>query len=199
MSDTFWVSQWALIRRGELVDIPEKLEIHPDFLQKLSPEEFEGAFREAGAVFRQMYADMAEEPEKFGFPLYLMSEYDYFSNQARESRKAPWYPGHFLLVLFALGNFQGMEFLADTAEVRRVNQAKKTNLLLKALCEYGFGGGVDHGKELLQTKQSLFVIFDVVLYIFASLLKDSMALRFQFFFVRLYAAGIFCVQFAVCL
>ena len=27
---------------------------------------------------------------------------------------------------------------ADTAEIRRVNQAKKTNLLLKALCEYGF-------------------------------------------------------------
>lgn len=31
MKDDYLVSKWALIRRNELVDIPDKLEIHPDF------------------------------------------------------------------------------------------------------------------------------------------------------------------------
>lgn len=30
MSDTLLISKWALARRNELVDIPDKLEIHPD-------------------------------------------------------------------------------------------------------------------------------------------------------------------------
>ena len=45
------VGKWTLIRRNELVDIPEKLEIHPDFLQGISYEAFESAFREIGRLF----------------------------------------------------------------------------------------------------------------------------------------------------
>ncbi len=188
MENTFIVSRWALVRRNELVDIPDSFEIHPDFLQTLSRQEFEEAFREIGSIFRQMYSDMADEPERFGLPLYKEEEYGYFTNQAREARKAPWYPGYFLLCLFACGEFleadifcgkshgdgvirseshgdgvirgeshgdrvsnggflgdgvsdggfKGTAFLADTAEIRQMNQAKKTNILLKALCDYGF-------------------------------------------------------------
>ena len=59
MKDDYLVSKWALIRRNELVDIPDKLEIHPDFLKRLSHEEFESAFREVGGMFYRMYSDMA--------------------------------------------------------------------------------------------------------------------------------------------
>ena len=157
MKDTFIVSQWAQVRRNELVDIPDNFAIHPDFLQSLTRQEFEEAFREIGTMFRQMYTDMAREPERFGLPLYK-EEYGYFTSQAREARKAPWYLGHFLLCIFACGEFSGdgasrgkpsedgasggdfwgAAFLADTAEIRRLNQAKKTNILLKALHDYGF-------------------------------------------------------------
>ena len=89
MENTFIVSRWALVRRNELVDIPDSFEIHPDFLQTLSRQEFEEAFREIGSIFRQMYSDMADEPERFGLPLYKEEEYGYFTNQAREARKAP--------------------------------------------------------------------------------------------------------------
>lgn len=138
MRDTYLVSKWALIRRNELVDIPDKLEIHPDFLQTLSHVEFESAFREIGEMFYQMYSDIADMPQRFGLPLYKIDEYDYFSNQAREARTAPWNLFYFMLCLFACGNFKGNIFIADTAEVRKINKAKKTNLLLEALCDYGF-------------------------------------------------------------
>lgn len=136
--DVYLVSKWALIRRNELVDIPDRLEIHPDFLQELSHKEFESAFKEIGAMFYQMYSDMADTPQRFGLPLYKADEYDYFSNQAREARTAPWNLFYFMLCLFSCGKFNGNVFVADTAEVRKINKAKKTNLLLEALCDYGF-------------------------------------------------------------
>jgi hypothetical protein len=99
MNDSFIVSQWAQVRRSELVDIPDNFAIHPDFLQSLTRQEFEEAFREIGTMFRQMYTDMAREPERFGLPLYKEEEYGYFTSQAREARKAPWYLGHFLSLI----------------------------------------------------------------------------------------------------
>lgn len=138
MSDALLSSKWALIRRNELVEIPEKFEIHPDFLQWISHEEFEHAFREIGGMFYQIYSDMADDPQRFGLPLYKEDEYDYFSNQAREARSAPWQLFHFLFCLFACGDFKENVFIADTMEVRKMNKAKKSNLLLEALYDYGF-------------------------------------------------------------
>lgn len=138
MTDTYLISQWALIRRNELVDLPKRLEIHPDFLRDLSHEEFEVAFRHIHEMFYQMYTDMASAPENFGFPLYKTEEYGYFSKEAQEARKLPWHPFYLLLCLFACGEFEGNVFIVDTLSVRKINKAKKTNLLLKALCDYGF-------------------------------------------------------------
>ena len=138
MSDAFLSSRWALIRRNELVDIPDNIAIHSDFLQKISYEAFESAFREIGGLFYQMYSDMADTPQKFGLPLYKIDEYDYFSSQAREARSAPWQLFYFLFCLFACGSFQDKVFVSDTVQVRKMNKAKKTNLLLEVLCDYGF-------------------------------------------------------------
>lgn len=138
MENTYLVSKWALIRRNELVDIPDALNIHPDFLQTLSHAEFESAFRNIRKMFYQMYSDMAKSPERFGLPLYKIDEYDYFSNQAREARTAPWNLFYFMFCLFACGDFHGNIFIADTAEVRKMNKARKTDLLLEALCDHGF-------------------------------------------------------------
>jgi hypothetical protein len=113
------VGKWTLIRRNELVDIPEKLEIHPDFLQGISYEAFESAFREIGGLFYQIYTDMADDPQRFGLPLYQADKYDYFSSQAREARSAPWQLFYLLFCLFVCGDFHGTVFLADTAQVKK--------------------------------------------------------------------------------
>lgn len=134
----YLVSEWALIRRNELVDLPQKLEIHSDFLNRLSYEEAEQAFRLVHEMFYQMYTDMANNPEEFGFPLYKADEYDYFSKEAREARSVPWNLFNLLLCIFSSGEPEGSVFIADTLEIRKINKAKKTDILLKKLCDYGF-------------------------------------------------------------
>ena len=138
MRENYLVSEWALIRRNELVDIPNQFKIHPDFSQTLSHEEFESAYREIGEMFYRMYSDIADSPERFGLPLYKADEYDNFSNQAREARTAPRNLFYFMFWLFACGDFKENVFITDTAQVRKMNKAKKTNLLLEVLCDYGF-------------------------------------------------------------
>ncbi len=138
MNNAYLVSEWALIRRNELVNIPDQLEIHPDFLRLLSHEEFESAFKEIGELFYQIYSDMADSPWRFGLPLYKSDEYDYFSNQARAARTAPWTLFYFMFCIFTCGNFKENVFVADTTEIKQMNKAKKTNLLLEILCDYGF-------------------------------------------------------------
>lgn len=138
MKDIYIISKWALIRRNELVDVPDKLEIHSDFLRKLSREEVESAFRYVWDIFYQIYSDMAVSPEDFCLPLYKIDEYNYFSKEAREARTAPWNLFYLLLCLFACGEYEGEAFMVDTEAVRKINKAKKTNILLKVLCDYGF-------------------------------------------------------------
>ena len=50
-----------------------------------------------------------------------------------------------------------------------------------------------------QIKKNTFIILYKILYICASFLNNCVAFRFQLFLLCLYTAGIFCVQFPVCL
>lgn len=104
----------------------------------LSQEEVESAFRHIRDIFYQIYSDMAVAPEDFALPLYNIDEYNYFSKEAREARTAPWNLFYLLLCLFACGEYEGDIFVVNTAEVRKINKTKKTNVLLKVLCDYGF-------------------------------------------------------------
>ncbi|MBP3576762.1 MAG: hypothetical protein J6K15_01500, partial [Lachnospiraceae bacterium] len=132
------ISKWALVRRNELVDLPEHITIHKDFLGELSAEEFETSFRQLHELFYQMYTDMAEHPEEFGFPTYTEEEYGFFSKEAREIRTVPWKPFYLLLELFAWGEWRNGAVVVDMATFRKLNQVKKTDALIYALENYGF-------------------------------------------------------------
>lgn len=132
------IGKWARVRRNELVDLPERITIHKDFLKELSEEEFEYSFRQIHELFYQIYTDMAEQPEQFGFPLYQLDEYDYFSKEAREARTLPWKPFYLLLELFAWGELQNGVVAVDMASFRKLNQVKKTDTVIRALEDYGF-------------------------------------------------------------
>ena len=134
----FWISRWALIRRNELTDIPPTWPIHPDYLTELSQEEFVCAFRQIHGLFYQIYSDMAEDPQAFGFPLYKVGEYGDTSREARDARAMVRSVFYLLMCLFASGDMSGDGFAADTAEVRRIRKGKKTSRLLQALENYGF-------------------------------------------------------------
>ena len=124
--EKYMVSKWALVRRNELVAIPERIKIHKDFLTDLSEEEFAYSFRQIQELFYRMYTDIAECPERFGMPLYGV-EVDYFSKEARETRTAPWKVFVLLLELFAWGELQNGVLVVDMTHFREKNQVKKTD------------------------------------------------------------------------
>lgn len=145
--ENYMVSKWALVRRNELVDVPERIKIHRDFLTDLSEEEFAYSFRQLHELFYQIYTDMAECPERFGLPLYEEAKYDYFSKEARETRTAPWKLFVLLLELFAWGKLQNGALAVDMTLFREKNRIKKPDALICALEEYGFVfSGVKNGK-----------------------------------------------------
>ena len=132
------VRKWAFIRRNELVDLPEYIAIHKEFLGELSKGEFEYSFRQIHELFYRIYTDMADHPERFGFPPYGAEEYDYFSKEAREVRTLPWRPFYLLLELFAWGEFRKDVVVVDMTTFRELNQVKKSDALVRALEDYGF-------------------------------------------------------------
>ena len=137
----YMVSKWALVRRNELVDVPNNFKIHKDFLTDLSKEEFAYSFRQLHVLFYQMYTDMAEQPDRFGLPLYGETEYDYFSKEAREARTALWKTPVLLLELFSWGELRNGLLVVDMMQFREKNQ---TDALIHAMEEYGF---VFHGAK----------------------------------------------------
>lgn len=138
MSSEYIISKWAIIRRNELVDVPEKFEIHQDFLKDLDFIEFEEAFRQIHNIFYQIYTDISNNPEVFGFKLYKQDEYSYFSKEGRESKSKSWDIFYLMLYMFYCGEFKNNMFVVDIEKFRSINKLKKTSFLIKALTDYGF-------------------------------------------------------------
>lgn len=116
--ERYLVSEWALIRRNELVDIPDQLVIHADFLQTLTREEFESAFREIGRMFWEMYSHMAETPEAFGLPCIRQESMTTF--QSRPGRPDPR-PG--ICFIFSSACLPaGISGITDLLRIRRQSQ-----------------------------------------------------------------------------
>jgi hypothetical protein len=138
MSSEYIISKWAMVRRNELVDVPETFEIHEDFLNMISFEEFEAAFKEVHDIFYQIYTDISCHPERFGFALYKHSEYHYFSKEAREARSKPWDIFYFMLYMFDCAEFRNNICIIDAERFRSINKVKKISFLIEALSDYGF-------------------------------------------------------------
>lgn len=138
MNNDYIISKWAIIRRNELVDVPEKFEIHKDFLKDLDFNEFEGTFRQIHDLFYQIYTDISLNPENFGFELYKHSDYSYFSIEGREAKSKPRYIFYLMLYIFYSGEYKDDMFIVDVEKFKSISKVKKTNLLIKALSDYGF-------------------------------------------------------------
>ncbi len=150
MSD-YIINEWALIRRNEMVDIPDNLDIHPDFLKELGKDEFEAAFRYIWEMFYQILTDISESPQLFSMPVYNPENYRYGSKEAGESRTAAWRPFYLLLFLFGSGETRDGRFTVNCGNYRKINNVKNASAMLKPLTDYGFiFEGLKNGKITAQ-------------------------------------------------
>ena len=135
---SYIINKWAIYKRGELSVTPDDIIIHTDFLQNLSHEEFEVAFRQVGDIFYRIMTDISNEPERFAMPLCDESTTRYGAPEAQESRFAAWRPMKLLYSIFTNGNARGSGFQLDISAFKIANRLKNTHLLFEALVDYGF-------------------------------------------------------------
>lgn len=134
----YLISEWAIVRRNEINEIPDNLNIHKNFLEQLSYDEFESAFRQIRDLVCSIMTDISENPQQFGMPLAREDETSYGKPIAQESRYAAFRPMQFLNLLFRNGEVRNGCLHVDTTRFAGECKIKNTHMLIKAWEDYGF-------------------------------------------------------------
>ena len=148
--NNYVISEFARLRKNEIVDLPGRFDIHADYLEHAGAEELADAFRVVHSLFHTLFADIAEHPEKFGLPLYTTGE-TRMGAAYNEARFASDWLFYLLLFLFANGGVKEGRFVVDIPAFRRSNKGpravKHAEVLLGPLAGYGFVfDGLKNGK-----------------------------------------------------
>ena len=141
MPGQYVVTEFASIRKNELVKAPETFDIHPDYLAYMSKDALTAAFHTVAALFDRLLTDIAADPALFGLPVYT-AEMPLGGPDYNEARVAADWPFYLLLFLFAHGTLEDGKFIADISGFRQANKGpravKNIDVPLKALARYGF-------------------------------------------------------------
>ena len=138
LNKQFLIQEWAVVRRGELVAVPDRLDIHPDFLISLPRESLAAAFRQVWEMDYQMLTDISEDPAHFGMPLVEASEIAYGAPMAQESRYAAWRPMKLLNLLLRNGTLEDGRLTFNPDALKKESKLKGTSKLLPVLSDFGF-------------------------------------------------------------
>jgi len=65
----YYVSEWALFRKAEVIDLPEDFEIHADYLKFLNKDKIVSVIKSIRQMFMNVYQDIADFPERFKLPM----------------------------------------------------------------------------------------------------------------------------------
>ena len=149
MTNNYWVHDWAMFRRDEIIRIPQEYNIHKDFTVYAGEDDVKAAFSQLNSLCSDIYGDIAQSPEDFGMPMHLKDEYRVFSKQWNDSGQAPYRPFILLYHLFICGDISGNAITVSTEKFRGYKpppkhlsgiEQKITNphLLFNKLADYGF-------------------------------------------------------------
>ena len=147
----YYVSQWALLRKSETIDLPEDFEIHSDYLRILSKEKIISTVRSIRQMFENVYQDIANFPERFKVPMIeiIAEERTKTGAPPAKALSSKWAPYRFFDVLINIlisGQIEdGILIANDPAKIVEANKIYK---MIKA---------VDH--KLLNT-DALYSQFD---------------------------------------
>lgn len=151
----YYVSQWALLRKGEIIDLPEDFEIHSEYLTIFSKNEIMSAFKRIREMFLSIYQDISDFPERFKMPLVEIIPDEFTPmgsppSKALPSKTAPFMFFDALINLLISGNIENHEIIIEDAErLKEANrnykvmeqksyQIKNIDIIYSQLCNYGF-------------------------------------------------------------
>ena len=137
----YWIERWAQLRQKELMAYPRTFPIHDVYQAICSREELTRGFQELHEIFMQCCADIVNDPRGMLLPVYAMSEYDYFSKEARASREDSYKYAKIFYVLGYTGELdQAGELLIQADKLKaQCKSLKITNIhaFLNVLSNYG--------------------------------------------------------------
>ncbi|NLG25634.1 MAG: hypothetical protein GX558_09785 [Clostridiales bacterium] len=133
----YWVTEWAAVRRDEVIDLPDVLAVHPDFWGG-DREGFERGFVAAHGAIKSIYDAISRDPAAWRMPLFEVEEFHYGSKEARAARYAPWRPIDVLRALALSGEPEGGAIRVDAARFGEVCHVPAAGALIAPLSEMGF-------------------------------------------------------------
>lgn len=114
----YYVSKWALLRQVEIIDLPEKFEIHSDYSKILSKEKIVSVVKNIRRLFINIYQDIADSPERFKMPMIEIIAEDRTKMgappaKALSSKTAPFMLFNALINLLICGDIENGELRID--------------------------------------------------------------------------------------
>jgi hypothetical protein len=114
-----WITDWARLREDEVIQIPQKYSIHPDFLKHINKDDFITAFSQVNSLFKQLYGDIALLPDEYGMSLHSKDKYRMFSQQWRDSGIISYRPFELIYYLLISGEFEGQAVCVSLDKFRK--------------------------------------------------------------------------------
>ncbi len=138
----YWVERWSELRKEELITYPATFPVHEIYQELYHQEEVINGYKELYGVFLAVYNDIVQDAERMLLPVFDISQYGYFSSEARQSRNASYKYAHILYALGCSGSMNQEGELCIPMKVLKemCKSLKITNLSahLKLLTDYGF-------------------------------------------------------------
>lgn len=127
----YYVSEWALRRQAEIMDMPEEFEIHADYLKVLPRGNIIAAFATIRGMIHDVFQDIADEPERFKMPLVEiradnLTKYGFPPPEAQTSKRAPYMFLDALNNLLICGTVINGELSIERDKLAEANRQYKT-------------------------------------------------------------------------
>jgi len=147
----YYVSERALLRKAEIIDLPEDFIIHSDYLQILDKDKIISVVKNIRQMFVDIYQDIADYPERFKMPMIeiIAEERTKTGAPPAKALSSKWAPFRFFDVLINIlisGQLENGVLVVKTPG--KIIEANKTHKMIKA---------VDHK---LQNIDALYSQFD---------------------------------------
>jgi len=160
----YYVSEWSLLRKEEVVELPEDFEIHSDYLKFFEKDEIISAVKKIREMFLNIYQDMADFPERFKMPMIEINKDEFTPMgsppaKALSSKTAPFMFFDALINFLISGYIENDELIInDSGTLKEANknykmmeqktyQIKNADIIYSQFDNYGlYIRGLKNGK-----------------------------------------------------
>lgn len=133
----YYISEWALRRQAEIIELPQDFEIHSDYLKVLGKEKIISAVQGIRQMFFNIYQDIAVHPERFRMPVIEiradeLTPMGFPPSKALSSKRAPFMFFDALINVLISGDVENGGIIVNPEKLIYANQKYKVDSTMKS-------------------------------------------------------------------